>query len=47
MNMFQQSEAAVNRDRSRDLLIISHSEVFKHEVHLVIINIISMLTVLH
>jgi hypothetical protein len=45
-NMFKQSNATLNLDRTRDLLIISHCEAFKHEARLVNINIISILIVL-
>jgi hypothetical protein len=40
------SDVAFDRDRPRDLFIISQFEAFKHEVHLFIINIINILFVL-
>jgi hypothetical protein len=46
LNMFKKSNATLNRDRSRDLFIISRFEAFKHEFHLFIINIINILIVL-
>jgi hypothetical protein len=46
LNMYNSSDATLNRDRSRDLFIISHFEASKHEVHLIIINNISILSVL-
>jgi hypothetical protein len=45
LNMFKYSEATLNRDRSRDLFIISQFEAFKREVYLFIINIINVLNV--
>jgi hypothetical protein len=42
-NMFKQSDATLNRDRLKDLFIISHFMAFKHEDHLLIINFISIL----
>jgi hypothetical protein len=39
LNALKQSDATLNRDRSRDLLIISHCEAYKHDVHLIITNI--------
>jgi hypothetical protein len=46
LTIFKYLDATLNRDRSRDLLIIGHCEAFKHEDHLFIINTISVLTVL-
>jgi hypothetical protein len=44
-NMFKQSKTTLNRDRSKDLLIISQCEAFKHGIHPLIMNIISMLII--
>jgi hypothetical protein len=38
------SDATLNRDRSRDLLIIGQFEALKHEVRLAIINTTNILT---
>jgi hypothetical protein len=46
LNMVKQSDATLSRDRSRDLVIISHCDTLKHEARLAIINIISILIVL-
>jgi hypothetical protein len=43
LDMFKQSDVTLNRDRRRDLFIISHCEAFKYEVHLPITNINSVL----
>jgi hypothetical protein len=42
LNMSKQSNETSNRDRSRDLFIISHYEAFKHVAHILIINIIDI-----
>jgi hypothetical protein len=47
LDMNKYPDAALNWDRSRDLLIISYCEAFKHEIHLVIIIIISILIVIY
>jgi hypothetical protein len=46
LNMHKQSNATLNRDRLRDLLMIDQLEAIKHEVHLFIISIINILIVL-
>jgi hypothetical protein len=43
VHMEKWSDATLNRDRRRDLFIISHCDAFKHEAHLFIINVISIL----
>jgi hypothetical protein len=47
LNMFKKSNETSSRDRSRDLFIISHCVAFKHEVHLLIIDTISIIRVLY
>jgi hypothetical protein len=44
LNMFKYSDATLNPDSSGGLLFFSHCEAFTHEGHLIIINIISILT---
>jgi hypothetical protein len=46
LNMCKYLDATLGRDRSKDLLIISHCEAFKHMFRLFIINIINILIVL-
>jgi hypothetical protein len=40
------SDATLNRDRLRDLLMFTNCEAFKREVHIFIINNISMLIII-
>jgi hypothetical protein len=43
LNRFKQSNATLNRDRSRDLFSINNRDAFKQAIHFLIINIIIIL----
>jgi hypothetical protein len=43
MSMSNYSDATLNRDRLRDVFKICYCEPFKHEIHVFVIDIISII----